>query len=102
MQIYKNPAKMQLISLSSEQNRTITVTEETEIVRQCKFVNILPISLYKSRDQKKEGTLWLMEIGNKDIHNLELCAWESIITDIPPLVSFLSSYDHFISLSILA
>jgi hypothetical protein len=71
MQIYKNPAKLQPPPLSSEQNRAVAVTEETEIMCKCKIIYVLPITLDKGRDQKKEGTLRLMEVGHKDVNHLE-------------------------------
>ena len=42
---------------------------------QCIIIYLLPITLYKCRNEQEQGTLWLVEVGNNLFHDLIVVPW---------------------------
>ena len=58
--------------LFAEQDRTVTITQETEVMRESEIIDFPPVSVHERGNQKQQRTLRLMEIGHQNIHYPEL------------------------------
>ena len=58
--------------LSSVQDGTVAVGEETEVMGEGVVIDRAPIAANESADQQQEGRLRLVEIGDQLIHHVEL------------------------------
>ena len=54
---------------------TVTIAQESEVVRERIIVYASPIAIDKSTDQQEESALRLMEIGDEDVHNAIFESW---------------------------
>ena len=59
------------VSAPSEQDRTVSVAQKTEIIGKSIVIDTLPVTSDKSRNQQQERALWLMEVCNQHIHDPE-------------------------------
>ena len=81
MQMYKKQYKKSnhhiqysTAAVITEKKRTVSVTEEPEIMSECIFINSMPVTIHESGNKQQQSTLRLMEIGNQYIHYTELVA----------------------------
>lgn len=56
------------------QQRRITIAQETEVVSQGVVVHFPPVAMEEGTDEEEKSALRLMEIGDKHLHNLVLIA----------------------------
>ena len=59
------------VSAPSEQDRTVSVAQKTEIIGKSIVIDTLPVTSDKSRNQQQKRALWLMEVCNQHIHDPE-------------------------------
>ena len=58
-------------SITSLQQRRVSVTEESVAIRESMVIHGPPVAPEKCRDQKDQGAFRLVEIGDKHIHETE-------------------------------
>ena len=58
-------------SITSLQQRRVSVTEESVAIRESMVIHGPPVATEECRDQKDEGAFRLVEIGDKHIHETE-------------------------------
>ena len=59
---------------SRNEQRTVSIAQETEIVVQGIPVYAAPIAMHKCADQQQQGALRLMKVGDEHLHNLIVIA----------------------------
>ena len=60
--------------ISWYEQRTVAITQETEVVSERIVIYLAPVALDEGRHQQQQGALGLMEVGHDALHDVERVA----------------------------